>query len=312
MGKFICYVCGFPDLDKPPWKEDGITPSYEVCVCCGVEFGIDDINEAALNDYERSWFTGTGEWLINEGKPEDWSKEEQLKNILKVNDNTLPAFLKEQNRPNAGRPKVIKYFNTLEDTALEITDHVRKKKYNQQLFDEYARQLLVFSKLIENEINILKEVSNRIYFTHMQVLIESNYSTSNQIGLIRAFKEMNPIILSIFGFESRNKEGAISEYSNSLLEEIQKNGTIDVSSDILLNYLEKLKELSVWFDDKDGIPRSTAGILINTCTTILSYTKYYSAPEPNALIRVHKYDIKEPLVQCFWKVEELTRKVICK
>lgn len=35
---FYCRVCGLY-LGYQPWGEDGKTPSYEICPCCGVEFG---------------------------------------------------------------------------------------------------------------------------------------------------------------------------------------------------------------------------------------------------------------------------------
>lgn len=49
----VCRVCGAKQLE-PPWGNDGLTPSYEICDCCGVEFGYEDMNLNALKNIERN------------------------------------------------------------------------------------------------------------------------------------------------------------------------------------------------------------------------------------------------------------------
>ena len=41
MEKFYCRICGYR-LGFEPWGDDGKTPTYEICPCCGVEFGNED------------------------------------------------------------------------------------------------------------------------------------------------------------------------------------------------------------------------------------------------------------------------------
>ena len=40
---YVCRVCG-AEQPEAPWGDDGETPTYDICNCCGVEFG-----------YEVSW-----------------------------------------------------------------------------------------------------------------------------------------------------------------------------------------------------------------------------------------------------------------
>lgn len=41
MHKNNCRVCGF-ELSYPPWGEDDISPTWEICVCCGTSFDYED------------------------------------------------------------------------------------------------------------------------------------------------------------------------------------------------------------------------------------------------------------------------------
>lgn len=39
-GRYLCPVCGFPNLEEPPWNNDA--GSDEICPSCGTHFGYDD------------------------------------------------------------------------------------------------------------------------------------------------------------------------------------------------------------------------------------------------------------------------------
>jgi hypothetical protein len=60
---YYCRVCGL-EQDFQPWGKDGKTPAFEICGCCGVDFGYQDCS-------------------LKYVKPTNWSLEEQLKNIPK-------------------------------------------------------------------------------------------------------------------------------------------------------------------------------------------------------------------------------------
>ena len=44
MGRYICPVCGYAYLEEPPRDEKG-RPSFDICDCCGIEFGYEDCTE---------------------------------------------------------------------------------------------------------------------------------------------------------------------------------------------------------------------------------------------------------------------------
>ena len=78
--KHICPVCGYPDLNEPPYLDNN--PSYEICNCCGFEFGYDDGSEGHnYISYRAEWIAGGAKWFIPKSCPSNWSLTEQLKNI---------------------------------------------------------------------------------------------------------------------------------------------------------------------------------------------------------------------------------------
>ncbi|MGB7430615.1 MAG: hypothetical protein WA933_22715 [Microcoleaceae cyanobacterium] len=46
--KNSCRVCGY-DMKYPIWGEDGNTPSFDICPCCGTEFGYEDCTPQSIN-----------------------------------------------------------------------------------------------------------------------------------------------------------------------------------------------------------------------------------------------------------------------
>jgi hypothetical protein len=97
---YTCPCCGFDGLSlrpyrslpPPPWKEEehGAPPyarkhgdaSYEVCVCCGFEFGNDDEPGTAppstFREYREEWIAGGCQWFDPKKKKKDWSLADQL------------------------------------------------------------------------------------------------------------------------------------------------------------------------------------------------------------------------------------------
>ena len=80
--KYICPVCGYPELTEPPRNENG-NPPFEMCDCCGVEFGYEDCSIDSIIQYRTEWIKNGCNWFAVE-KPLDWLFEEQLKNIEKI------------------------------------------------------------------------------------------------------------------------------------------------------------------------------------------------------------------------------------
>lgn len=76
-----CRVCGYMS-DMPPWGEDGRTPDFELCPCCGVQHGYQDCNSASCLEYRRQWLADGARWAEPKLRPDRWSVDEQLRNIL--------------------------------------------------------------------------------------------------------------------------------------------------------------------------------------------------------------------------------------
>jgi hypothetical protein len=52
-----CRVCGMIQ-DEPPWGDDGQSPNYIICECCGTEFGYGDCTIKAI-------YASRSRWLAN-------------------------------------------------------------------------------------------------------------------------------------------------------------------------------------------------------------------------------------------------------
>lgn len=94
----LCPCCGYPDLDRPayaampatldplplpPYGAHWGAPSYEVCDCCGFEFGNeDDPGTAApitFSDYLADWIADGERWFAPGKRPPGWSLAGQLR-----------------------------------------------------------------------------------------------------------------------------------------------------------------------------------------------------------------------------------------
>ena len=80
MANLACRVCGFLNED-PPWGQNGNTPSFEICPCCGVEFGYEDSTLESVRRYREKWLTRGDEWNYKKARPANWSVEKQMDNI---------------------------------------------------------------------------------------------------------------------------------------------------------------------------------------------------------------------------------------
>lgn len=95
---FYCPCCGFRGLVAPaysslrsnqlirgltpPYSEHFGMPSYEVCPCCGFEFGNDDepgtAEPVSFEQYLQEWIDEGCNWLNESLRPDDWSLVQQL------------------------------------------------------------------------------------------------------------------------------------------------------------------------------------------------------------------------------------------
>jgi len=96
---YICPCCGYTELEQPPYREMPVPPfegalppppyaphfgdpSYEVCDCCGFEFGYDDEPGTAapvsFAEYLGEWIADGAEWFVPEKRPPHWDLHTQL------------------------------------------------------------------------------------------------------------------------------------------------------------------------------------------------------------------------------------------
>ena len=57
---FTCVVCGYDELDEPPYDEYGCS-SFTICPCCGTEFGYDDYS-IAHEVLRQRWVASGMKW----------------------------------------------------------------------------------------------------------------------------------------------------------------------------------------------------------------------------------------------------------
>jgi hypothetical protein len=77
---YLCRVCGYCDEDAP-WGEDGASPTFNFCVCCGVEHGYEDVTPESARRYREAWLRGGAQWHHPRFKPADWDAAAQLAQV---------------------------------------------------------------------------------------------------------------------------------------------------------------------------------------------------------------------------------------
>ena len=91
----ICPVCGFDDLDSAPYDNNG-NPSYEICSCCGFEFGFHDSSEhMTFEKYREEWMLRGFPFEFKPDIPNIWNEEIMRKQLLNISrQNYSPRLLR--------------------------------------------------------------------------------------------------------------------------------------------------------------------------------------------------------------------------
>lgn len=74
-----CRVCGL-DQGVPPWDERGV-PTWDICYCCGAEFGYEDNDLESVRRYRQRWLDGGAKWFRPKEKPKNWDIDKQMSHI---------------------------------------------------------------------------------------------------------------------------------------------------------------------------------------------------------------------------------------
>ncbi|MEQ1665294.1 MAG: hypothetical protein ABL927_07970 [Bdellovibrionales bacterium] len=109
---FTCPCCGYNGLEikpyenmpdppihtadlKPPYLQHWGKASYDICVCCGFEYGLDDepggeFEPSTFEAYLQNWVQVENcKWFDIKLRPLNWNIAEQLKNA----DMSVPAYI---------------------------------------------------------------------------------------------------------------------------------------------------------------------------------------------------------------------------
>lgn len=84
MGKkYECPVCYYDKLEFEAYDSSDNLPSYEMCPCCGFQFGLDDYpnREEKIKKWRTNWFYNGGKWFSSSRPPVNWNPLEQLSRI---------------------------------------------------------------------------------------------------------------------------------------------------------------------------------------------------------------------------------------
>jgi hypothetical protein len=75
---YLCPVCGYPGLSDPPVDEFGCA-TFEICPCCGTEFGYHDARRSH-SELRSQWIENGRQWIHKSlGPPLNWDPQAQLK-----------------------------------------------------------------------------------------------------------------------------------------------------------------------------------------------------------------------------------------
>ncbi|MSU36366.1 MAG: hypothetical protein EXS36_14970 [Pedosphaera sp.] len=81
----FCLVCGFQKLKEPPRSASGGC-SYEICPCCGFQYGVDDDDKGITPEVARAeWVAGGMKWKSRSLKrPKAWDPAKQVSQLRAI------------------------------------------------------------------------------------------------------------------------------------------------------------------------------------------------------------------------------------
>ena len=73
-----CPVCGYGPFNEPYTSAQELRYSYDICDCCGCEYGNDDTEQ-----HYDNWIKNGCSWFNSKQKPSNWSLQNQTNNIIR-------------------------------------------------------------------------------------------------------------------------------------------------------------------------------------------------------------------------------------
>lgn len=84
MGEEVhCRVCGY-ELPAYPWSDGGSAPSFELCPCCGVEFGYEDATADGVRHFRDRWLAAGSPWVDRRTPPDGLGVADRLERVPKT------------------------------------------------------------------------------------------------------------------------------------------------------------------------------------------------------------------------------------
>lgn len=77
-----CKVCGWEHADYT-WGQGGDISSFDICDCCGTEFGHEDISLKGILQKRADWMAKGMPWREPKEKPIDWDYKVYLARVPK-------------------------------------------------------------------------------------------------------------------------------------------------------------------------------------------------------------------------------------
>ncbi len=83
--KYTCPICGYNQLDEPPYSDPSnfTGPSFDICPCCGIEFGYEDYGPKGPPFYHEilrnRWVTGGMKFYRKDLRPDNFDPIDQLR-----------------------------------------------------------------------------------------------------------------------------------------------------------------------------------------------------------------------------------------
>lgn len=75
-----CRVCGYQPGTEP-WGEDGTVASFDLCACCGVEFGYQDSLPEGARRFRGRWLASGAQWSDRRIEHDGLRTEERLTRV---------------------------------------------------------------------------------------------------------------------------------------------------------------------------------------------------------------------------------------